>query len=264
MGTTSTFSPPANSKTFIDGVLVGIGAPVNPQTEQSMRDWLANEQGGPSLPDFAHNQGNPLGVQTNGAQLAGASGNLQAGIDATVMTLRQSNYQNLVAAFRQGTSTSAINEQIVASPWNGSHYGGIKVFTATANNNGYPSSWTPAAVAIVQKATTPSGCGSKTGSNQGEPHQIFTIPHTSSGLTYCQAKGILGGLALFSGGVIIVIGLASLIVGSLGGRGKGAAAIAPVILVAKAGGRGVRAVKPSRSRTPAPAQVETETSEEAA
>ena len=103
----------------------------------------------------------------------------------------------------------------------------------------------PKAQAIINAATG-HGCGEKVGPNPGAPHNIFTIPHTSAGLTYFQAKAMIGGLAIASGGVVMIIGLASLVVGSLGGRSRGAAAIAPVILVARAGGRGVRAVTPRR------------------
>lgn len=149
--------------------------------------------------------------------------------------------QAISAASQVGTFGPAPASQIAqASTWPGSSALG----SALAPGG---SKLTPQAQAIIDTATQSAGCGQKIGSNSGAPHNIFTIPHTSAGLTYCQAKGILGALAMSAGGIIVVIGLASLIVGSLGGRSKGAAAIAPVILVSKAGGRGVRAIKPRRS-----------------
>ena len=59
---------PQNALTFIDEVLRQIGAPVNATTVQAMTLWLESEQGGSGLPDFANNQGNPLGIQTPEAQ----------------------------------------------------------------------------------------------------------------------------------------------------------------------------------------------------
>jgi hypothetical protein len=131
---------PADAKTFIDGVLKGIGAPINAQTEQGFVNWLANEQGGPNLTAFEANKGNPLGVGNPAGHAAGASGNLQDGIKVTVANLLGGSYNNLVAAFRKGTSSGEINQQVVASIWNTGKpngYGGIDKFSATANGASY-------------------------------------------------------------------------------------------------------------------------------
>lgn len=121
---------------FIDGVLKGIGAPLNAITTGSMISWLANEQGGPDLPDFDTNKGNPLGIQTPAAEAAGKKGDLAAAITNTVSELIL-HYPGITSAFQAGTSTNAINAQIVDSPWNsgsagGSSYGGIAKFNAVA------------------------------------------------------------------------------------------------------------------------------------
>lgn len=222
------------SKAFIDGVLRGIGAPINPVTEQAMKNWLANEQGGPSLPDFAHNQGNPLGVQTTGASLAGATGNVNGGIAATVATLKSGNYGPVLTAFRHGKSVTQIDSSIVASPWNGSHYGGIKKYTAVAQGVPVPLS---SAAQSISPGGGKSSCGSK--------GQLFALPHTSFGLTYCQAKGLLGGTILVAGGVVMIIGISSLLVGTLGGKKS---AIAPTAVVLKT----LSSRSGRTSRTPAP------------
>ena len=100
-------------------------------------------------------------------------------------------------------------------------------------------------------ATSGAGwCNTKVGSNSAEPHNLFTIPHTSSGITYCEAKAFLGAMSLAAGGFCIVIGLASLIVGSLGGRSAGAKSLAPTILVAQAAGKVA-----GRTRRSAPAKA---------
>ena len=118
---------PAAAKTLMDGVLKKIGAPIDAVTVGAMTKWLENEQGGPGLPDFVANQGNPFGIQTPAAQAAGKAGNLQDAINLTAQELTQ-NYGGIVAAFRDATSIDAIGTQIVDSPWNGSHYGGLASF----------------------------------------------------------------------------------------------------------------------------------------
>jgi hypothetical protein len=54
--------------------------------------------------------------------------------------------------------------------------------------------------------------------------------------TYCELKALTGGLLIAAGGIVMVIGFASLIVGGLGGKvAKGG--LAPTIIVAQAAGR---------------------------
>jgi len=210
---------PADAKTFIDGVLRGIGAPVNNANEQAMLDWLANEQGGPNLPEFPKDQGNPLGVQTAGGSLAGATGNVQSGIDSTVNTLLGSNYTNLVAAFRTGDSTLGIDQQIVASPWNGAHYGGIRQFLKTAGvaaPTGAVFSTVPPAPGAtneqVVEANSAPGCSAK-GNVFGEGGVLGI---GSFSFTYCELKALTGGFLMAAGATIIVIGMSTLIIGGLG------------------------------------------------
>lgn len=121
---------------FIDGVLRGIGAPVNAATVQAFTDWLANEQGGPDLTSFDANKGNPLGIQTPAAQASGKDGNVNTAISLTAEELRTS-YPSIVSAFKS-SSVSDINNQIVDSAWNtgqtgGSGYGGLNNFTNVAS-----------------------------------------------------------------------------------------------------------------------------------
>jgi hypothetical protein len=244
MSTTTTI--PADAKTFADGVLRGIGAPVNSVTESGMYWWLANEQGGPNLTSFEANKGNPLGVMDNAGQTAGHTGDLQGGINATVGNLLAGSgpggyYAGVVSAFRRGTSTMSIANAIVASPWNGNRYGGINTFLKTAGQPGGSATTfiptggaaplTPAQT-ILSAASTPSGgCGAKVGSNPAIPNMAFTIPHTSSGLTYCNVKAIIGAMAMTAGGVVIVIGLSTLIIGGLASKGGGIGA--PVFAAAR-------------------------------
>jgi hypothetical protein len=127
---------PASATQFIDGVLKGIGAPVNATTVQGFVNWLANEQGGPNLTAFEANKGNPLGVGNPAGHAAGASGNVQGGINATVANLK--NYPAIISAFKAG-SVSDINQQVEASIWNTGKpngYGGLDAYLATAAGTG--------------------------------------------------------------------------------------------------------------------------------
>jgi len=236
---------PSNAQTFIDGVLTGIGAPLNNETREAMYDWLANEQGGPGLPDFNQNQGNPLGVQSPGGELSGTTGSVQGGVNATVANLLAGNYNNLVAAFRAGKSTLGIDEQIVASPWNGSHYGGTGTFLTTA---GVPKSDVSGATFLplappgatneqVVAANAPSaGCNAK-GNVFGEGGVLGI---GSFSFTYCELKALTGGFLMIAGGFLMVVGAATLVLGGLGTKSGGVAA--PVVGIA-AGVTRVRSVR---------------------
>lgn len=148
------------------------------------------------------------------------------------------------AASEVGEFGPASASQIAqASTWPGSSPLGTAL---TSGGNTNPNPFTSASNASGTTGQV-SGCGTKSGSNLGAPHNVFTIPHTSSGLTFCQAKAILGGLSVAAGGVVFIIGLASLLYATVGGKSAGAKAIAPVVLVAGNAGRGVRAVRTRRS-----------------
>jgi len=255
---TTTTSIPANAKVFIDGVLKGIGAPVNAITEQAMLNWLANEQGGSTLPDFTQDQGNPLGVQTSEAASSGSQGNIQGGINATVGNLLGGSYNSLVSAFRAGNSVTAIDAAVVASPWNGSHYGGFTKYIATAGQTGGVGQLGPlnpggdpgAALApAVASVTTPvAGCSAK-GNVFGEGGFLGI---GSFSFTYCELKALLGALSMAAGATIIVIGMVTLVAGGKGGglAGKIVAGATPVGRASRAVGR----VGGGRSSTPAPTE----------
>src|ERR1039458_6240724 len=149
---------PASATQFIEGVLKGIGAPINGATVQAFTNWLADEQGGPNLPSFEGNRGNPLGVMDAAGHAGGASGNVEDGIKATVANLLGGNYNNLVAAFRRGTNSVEIDQQVVASPWNGNRYGGQAQFDATAGGTPPPAGGAaPTPLGNTGAAPTPTG-----------------------------------------------------------------------------------------------------------
>ena len=84
-----------------------------------------------------------------------------------------------------------------------------------------------------------TGCAAKVGSNPGVPNNIFTIPHTSSGLTYCNVKAILGTLELVGGGIICMVAIGFILI-SQGKSGSPATKMAQgaIRVVGNATGKG--------------------------
>jgi len=177
-----------------------------------------------------------------------ASGVTPVGSTASIgqNTLAPAMPAAMAAVAEVGTFGPAPANQIAqASSWPGASPLG----NALTSGGGYiPPTFQGAAAGSY--AVSPIACGSKGSGGNGVIFGVLGFQ-----FTYCELKAITGGLAIAAGGLVMVIGLASLIVGSLGGRSKGAASIAPVIIVARASGRGVRAVSSRRS---SPAEVEEE------
>lgn len=231
-----------NVKQFVDGVITGIGAPVNSATETGMLWWLANEQGGPTLSSFSANQGNPLGVMDAAGQASGRSGNIQGGINATVANLLDGNYNGLVAAFRAGDSASAIATQIVASPWNKKRYGGLNTFLSKAgvakNSSGMYLPVSQVGPIGAQGPVTSQGTPAVGGcADMGD---VFSFGGALGvggfSFTACERKALIGAMAMTAGGFLIVVGLITLVAGGKGGgiAGKVASTFTPVGRVASA------------------------------
>lgn len=94
-------------------ILQGIGAPVTAANLAVLRAWHAAEGG-----SYANNPFNttyPSGGVKNYPTQA-------AGIDATIKTLTQRYYTNLVAALRRGNDPIGAITALVNSPWAAGHY----------------------------------------------------------------------------------------------------------------------------------------------
>lgn len=98
-------------------ILKGVGAPVTPQNVLFVNDW-ARAEGGSA-------ENNPFNTTQPGF---GAIGNYnsvgvkryatpQQGIAATIATLRNGRYGNILNALHQGTNARADAEALAASPW---------------------------------------------------------------------------------------------------------------------------------------------------
>ena len=86
-----------------------------------------------------------------------------------------------------------------------------------------------------------NGCGAKVGPNSAEPNQIFTIPHTSTGLTFCNVKAILGTMELLGGGIICLVAIGFILI-SQGKSGTPATKMAQgaIRVAGRATGKGSR------------------------
>ena len=104
--------------------------------------------------------------------------------------------------------------------------------------------------ATLTAAVTPpsSGCASYVGSNPAEPNQIFTIPHTTWGVTMCNWKAIKGGSILAVGSGLCVFAVAMIVIAGLGSKTPVGRAVSTVV-----GSRGSRAASSAASR-PSPAE----------
>jgi hypothetical protein len=133
---------PAQVTAFAEGVIKDLGAPVNSATITAFETWLANEQGS-NWSAFENNKGNPLGIQTPQAQAAGNAGNMAEGIKLTAQELLTNpDYKEIVATFKQGDNTTAMETAIMNSAWSGGEYAkkGLANFQAapTGETTGEP------------------------------------------------------------------------------------------------------------------------------
>lgn len=98
-------------------ILAGLGAPDTPQNEQFLSAWQRAEGGGATNNPFNTTQPgygatgsyNSVGVRNYGTP--------QGGIAATVATLKNGRYGNILAALKQGTSARAAAQALANSPW---------------------------------------------------------------------------------------------------------------------------------------------------
>lgn len=125
-GGTTSYTGDGNQDDFYKSVLSGIGAPVTDANLTFMRAWNQAE-------------GMPAGQYNPWATTQGAAGatainsvgvraypDAQTGINATVQTLQNGNYQGILDALQQGTDPMAAAYAVANSPW-GTGTGVIRV-----------------------------------------------------------------------------------------------------------------------------------------
>ena len=109
-------------------ILRGIGAPVTKGNLLVMRAWHASE-GGPKVGAFnpfnttqvTDRNGRPLPHTAAPGSKVASYPDASVGVAATIATLENGYYDEVVRAFKQGNATAAIRA-IVSSPWAGGHY----------------------------------------------------------------------------------------------------------------------------------------------
>lgn len=120
--------------TFFADVLRGIGAPVNAGTLSVLRALALKESGPPSKNNMDSASWNPFNTTIPGPPGTTKFNSIPvrnypsraAGVDATVRTLKQGYYKNVVKALQRSSPEAAI-AALVASPWSGSNYGARKL-----------------------------------------------------------------------------------------------------------------------------------------
>jgi hypothetical protein len=135
----------ATETQFATDLLYRINAPITDSNIAAMTTWMKFEGGG---------GGKSTGLGINSAmynplnttlRTSGSTGSMNsvgvqkyasydAGLSATVQTLKLGHYTSILAALKQGTSTSDVLSAVNASPW------GTKIPGYSANNTGSNSS----------------------------------------------------------------------------------------------------------------------------
>jgi hypothetical protein len=105
------------SDDFYAKILTGIGAPVTPENLRLMHAWTQAEGMDPSRNNpFATTQGAAGSSDINSVGVKSYP-DAQTGIDATIQTLLNGNYANIVSGLKSGTDAMAVADAIAASPW---------------------------------------------------------------------------------------------------------------------------------------------------
>lgn len=100
---------------YYAAVLKGIGAPVTPANLAFMRAWKQAEGGDDTNP-FDTTQGAPGATDFNSVGVKRYA-SVQSGIQATIQTLTNGNYGNILQALKAGTDPMAAAHALAASPW---------------------------------------------------------------------------------------------------------------------------------------------------
>lgn len=115
-GTTTPAGTTQTTGNFASDILNGIGAPVTPENIKFIEAWMRAEggadhnnplnttQGAPGATDF-----NSVGVKTYTSY--------EQGVQATIQTLTNGLYGNILDALKAGTSAMSAADALAASPW---------------------------------------------------------------------------------------------------------------------------------------------------
>jgi hypothetical protein len=119
LGTPNEPGTPGNATgNWAQDILAGIGAPITPENVRAIEAWMRAEGMGPE-------NNNPLATTQ---QMDGEVGTINSvgvrhyasyeqGLAATIRTILNGNYGNIIAALRAGDNALAVADAIAASPW---------------------------------------------------------------------------------------------------------------------------------------------------
>lgn len=116
--TTDTSKPTDQTKgggDFFAGVLSGIGAPDTPENRRALQAWQQAEGGSADNP-WNTTQDAPGATEINSVGVK-RYGDVQTGITATIQTLLNGRYANIISALKSGNNAMAVADAIEQSPW---------------------------------------------------------------------------------------------------------------------------------------------------
>jgi hypothetical protein len=96
-------------------ILAGIGAPDTPENRRVLSAWQRAEGGSPDNP-FNTTQGAPGATDFNSVGVKRYP-DVATGVAATVKTLLNGYYPNIIAALKAGNNANAVADAIESSPW---------------------------------------------------------------------------------------------------------------------------------------------------
>ena len=156
----------SNEASFATSVLTDLGAPVTQSNLDFIERWIAREGGG-----GANNPLNTTQQMSGSTALSGNSagvqnyGDLDVGVQATVKTLRNGYYPNIVAALMAGNASQADAQGVLASDlstWSGGGY------STVANVAIRPSNSIGSAGHAAGGTSSGTGLASLTGNDSGD------------------------------------------------------------------------------------------------
>ena len=233
--TSTTPQPTTNPlQSFAQGVLSQGHYPNTPQNQAFIEGWASHENTSAAFNPLATTlrtssssalQGNTAGVQEYGSQ--------SEGIAATVATLQNGDYPSINSALASG------------NPWPANASGALGNNLATWSGGGYtsvnpaPGGYTAPSLGGSGSSggsgasSTTSSTGSVSGAINGQcdpSKAVLSWPKTGvsgvvsvgggSIINQCQAKHLVGGLAVAVGGLVVLVGAALLFAGGHGVAGK--------------------------------------------
>jgi len=118
---------------FAKDVLAGIGAPTTAENIRAMTAWMQAEGGTAAFNPMNTTQPASGATDYNSVGVKNFT-SWQQGVQATIQTLQNGHYPNIIAALQQGNNAGAVAAAVGASPWGTSGQLMAQVLGTTLNN----------------------------------------------------------------------------------------------------------------------------------